>query len=173
MACVWFPNLPLCNPGVLIQSQTLMKTETSHIRAKNPCSYKPPISTAQVSKATQKMLVFQGFNNQAEASRSHPELITITQIKSTLLCAVLSHSVVSNSLHPVDCSPPGSSVHGDSPGKNTGVDCHALLQGIFPTQESNPGLPHCRLILYHLSQQQSLFMSLLTFIKFLAERFLF
>ena len=36
---------------------------------------------------------------------------------------------------------PGSSVHGDSSGKNTGVGCHALLQGIFPTQGSNPGLP--------------------------------
>ena len=43
--------------------------------------------------------------------------------------------------HPMDCSPPSSPVHGDSPGKNTGVDCHALLQGIFPTQGSNPGLP--------------------------------
>ena len=32
---------------------------------------------------------------------------------------------------PVDCSPPGSSVHGDAPGKNTGVGCHALLQGIY------------------------------------------
>ena len=31
---------------------------------------------------------------------------------------------------PIDCSPPGSSVHGDSPGKNTGVGCHALLQGM-------------------------------------------
>ena len=38
--------------------------------------------------------------------------------------------------NPTDCSPPGSSVHGDSPGKNTGVGCHALLQGIFPTQGS-------------------------------------
>ena len=38
----------------------------------------------------------------------------------------------------VNCSPPGSSVHGDSPGENAGVDCHALLQGIFPTQGSNP-----------------------------------
>ena len=42
------------------------------------------------------------------------------------------------------CSPPGSSVHEDSPGKNTGVGCHALLQGIFPAQGSNPGLPHGR-----------------------------
>ena len=41
---------------------------------------------------------------------------------------------------PMDCSPPGSSVHGNSPGKNTGVGCHAFLQGIFPTQGSNPGL---------------------------------
>ena len=56
---------------------------------------------------------------------------------------------------PVDCSLPGCSVHSDSPGKNTGLGCHALLQGIFPTQGSNPGLPHCRWILYHLSHQGS------------------
>ena len=53
------------------------------------------------------------------------------------------------------CSPPGSSVHGDSPGKNTGVSCHALLQEIFPIQGSNPGLLHCRWILYCLSHQGS------------------
>ena len=56
---------------------------------------------------------------------------------------------------PMGYSPPGSSVHGDSPGKNTRVDCHALLQGIFPTQGSNPGLPHWGQILYHLSHQES------------------
>ena len=39
----------------------------------------------------------------------------------------------------------------DSPGKNTGVGCHALLQRIFPTQGSNPGLLHCRQILSHMS----------------------
>ena len=55
--------------------------------------------------------------------------------------------------NPMDCSPPGSSVHGDSPGKNTGVGCHALLQGIFPTQGSKPGLLHCRQTLYCLSHQ--------------------
>ena len=49
---------------------------------------------------------------------------------------------------PMDYSPPGSSVHGDSPGKSTGLDCHALLQGIFPTQGLNLGLWHCRQILY-------------------------
>ena len=41
----------------------------------------------------------------------------------------------------MDCSLPGSSVHGDSPGKN-GVGCCALLQGIFPAQGSNPCLLH-------------------------------
>ena len=40
------------------------------------------------------------------------------------------------------CSPPGSSVHEDSPGKNTGVGCHFLLQGIFLGQGSNPQLLH-------------------------------
>ena len=53
---------------------------------------------------------------------------------------------------PALCDPlPGSSVHGDSLGKKTRVGFHALLQGIFPTEGSNPGLPHCRQVLYHLS----------------------
>ena len=43
----------------------------------------------------------------------------------------------------------------NSPGKNTGVGCHALLQGIFLTQGSNPGLLHFGKILYHLSHQGS------------------
>ena len=38
-----------------------------------------------------------------------------------------------------------------SPGKNTEVGSHSILEGIFPTKGSNPGLPHCRQILHHLS----------------------
>ena len=57
--------------------------------------------------------------------------------------------------NPMDCSLPGSSVHGDSLGKNAGVGCQFLLQGIFPTQESKPGLLHCRQILYQLSYEGS------------------
>ena len=53
----------------------------------------------------------------------------------------------------MDCSLRGSSDHADSPGKNTGVGCHVLLQGIIPTQGLNPGLRHCRQILYCLSHQ--------------------
>ena len=70
-------------------------------------------------------------------------------------CAGLSRSVISTLGNPMDCSPPGSSVHGDSPGKNKGVGCHALFQGIFPTQGSNPCLLHCRQIVYCLSHQES------------------
>ena len=56
---------------------------------------------------------------------------------------------------PMDCSLPGSAVHGDSPGKNIRVGCHALLKGIFPTQGLNPGPLHCQRILCHLSHQGS------------------
>ena len=56
---------------------------------------------------------------------------------------------------PRDCSPPGSSVHGDSPGKSTGVGCHLLLRGIFLTHGSNLGLLQCRQILYCLSHRGS------------------
>ena len=51
---------------------------------------------------------------------------------------------------PMDCSPSGSSVHGDSLSMNTGLGCRSLLQGIFPNQGSTPGLLHCRWILCHL-----------------------
>ena len=50
------------------------------------------------------------------------------------LCAVLSHSVVSDSCYSMDYSPPDSSVHGDSPGKNTGVGCP------LPEDLPNPGI---------------------------------
>ena len=49
--------------------------------------------------------------------------------------------------NPMDCSPPGSSVHGILPGKNTGMGSHFLLQGIVPTQGLNPAVLHCRQIL--------------------------
>ena len=55
----------------------------------------------------------------------------------------------------MNCSWPGSSAHGDSPGKDIGVGCHALLQGVFSTQESNLGLLHHRRILYQLSHKGS------------------
>ena len=53
------------------------------------------------------------------------------------------------------CDPHGLYRPWNSPGQDTGVGRHSLLQGIFPTQESNPGLPHCRWILYQLSHKAS------------------
>ena len=80
-------------------------------------------------------------------------LSSVTRLPSYPICAVLSRLVVSDSLRPHNCSLPGSSVHGDSPGKNTGLSCHFLLQGIFPNPGLKPGLLHCRQILYHLTHQ--------------------
>ena len=61
-----------------------------------------------------------------------------------------SHSVMSDSLGPHGLYSPWN-----SPGENTGMGSHSLLQRIFPTQGLNPGLPHCRWILYQLSHQGS------------------
>ena len=61
----------------------------------------------------------------------------------------------SDSFRPHGLQPAKFLVCGDSPGKNTGVGCHTLFQQIFPTQGSNPGLLHCRQILYCLSHQGS------------------
>ena len=71
-------------------------------------------------------------------------LFTVHFCSLLILTLCLSHSVISL-CKPMNCSWPGSSVHGDSPGKNSGVGRHALLQGIFPAQGSNPHLlclPH-------------------------------
>ena len=76
--------------------------------------------------------------------------------KSVLSAKCLVAQLCPTLRNPMDCSPLVSSVHGDSPGKNIGVGCHALLQGIFPTQGLNPGLLHCRRILYHQSHQEAL-----------------
>ena len=61
-----------------------------------------------------------------------------------------SHSVLSDSLRPHGLYSPWN-----SPGQNTGLGNRSLLQGIFPTKGLNPGLPHCRWILYQLSYQKS------------------
>ena len=57
---------------------------------------------------------------------------------------------MSDSLQPHQLEPPKLFCPWDSPGKNIGVGCHSLLQGIFPTQRLNQYLLHCRQILYQL-----------------------
>ena len=69
---------------------------------------------------------------------------------SSLFLESESHSVMSDSLRPHGLYSPWN-----SPGQNTGVGSLCLLQGIFPTQGSNPGLLHCRWIFYQLSHKGS------------------
>ena len=70
----------------------------------------------------------------------------------TTLC--VSYSVVCDSLQPHGLWPDRLLCPWDSPGKNTGVDCHSFLQRNFPNQGSNSGLLHCRQVLYHLSYRE-------------------
>ena len=89
----------------------------------------------------------------------HTKISTFPFLLSTYslgFCSVAS--LVSTLCDPRDCSPTPPSrllCPWASPGKNTGVGCHALLQGIFPTQDSNMHLLHCRQILYPMSHPGS------------------
>ena len=67
------------------------------------------------------------------------DIVQSIQLELHLCCVAQCYTTLCN---PMNC---GSSVHGNSPGKNTGVGCPALLQGIFPTQGSIPDILHCRL----------------------------
>ena len=69
------------------------------------------------------------------------------------VCVCVTCSVVSNSLRPHGLKPTRLLCPWDFPGKNPGVGCHSLLQGIFPTQGLNPGVLDCRQILYCLRHQ--------------------
>ena len=82
-------------------------------------------------------------------------LIEWSQVWKGGCCAVLSCTVMSDSLQPHGLWPARLLCPWDSPGKNTGVGCHVFFQGIFPTQGLNPDLLHCRQILYHLSHQRT------------------
>ena len=80
--------------------------------------------------------------------------MSISLLMCVVLCLVAQLCLLL--CDPMDyCILPGSSVHGDSLGKNiwSGLPCPP--PGNSPTQGLNPGLPHCRQILYHLSHQES------------------
>ena len=75
----------------------------------------------------------------------------------------VTHSVMSDSLRPNELQPARLLCPWNSPGKNSGLGSHSLLQGIFPRSLKlkglNPSLPNCRWILYHLSHQEALSIS--------------
>ena len=66
--------------------------------------------------------------------------VTAKQYCIPICCPCVSHSVMSDSLQPHGLQPPRLLCPWNFPGKNTGMGCHSLLQGIFPTQELNSGL---------------------------------
>ena len=141
-----------------------------HIQSSSSCS----VITGHEHKGKTSLVAFhilqhyEGWQLKQEKSRASHKNKTSPSLRSAawcsslklylFICAVISHSFMFDSLQPhwLLCPwPTRLPVHGDSPGKNTGVSCHALLQRIFPTQGSNPGLPHCRWIFYRQSHQGS------------------
>ena len=74
---------------------------------------------------------------------------------STVLCCAWSLSCVQCFVTPWTVAHQAPLFMEISPGKNIGVGCHALLQGMFPTQGSNPGLSHCSWLFYQLSHEGS------------------
>ena len=110
---------------------------------KDPFKKKLPENGLYLNMAMQGSSVVEKLNAWAsELGKRGPRL--------ALMCV---YPVVSDSVTPWPVH--GSSVHEDSPDKNTGVGCHTLLQRIFQTQGSNSGLLPCRQILYCLSHQES------------------
>ena len=91
-------------------------------------------------------------------------------IKTTLSCCCVNHSVMSDSLRPHGLQPTRLLRPWDFSGKDTGVGCHVLLQGIFLTQGQNPGLLHCRRILYHMSTREAHIIQQFHFWKFHLKR---
>ena len=80
----------------------------------------------------------------------------VSKVRAVKCVYMLSHSMVSASLWSYGLWPARLLCPWDSPGKNTGVGCHFLLQGIFLTQGLNPCLLHCRWILYHWATGEAL-----------------
>ena len=108
-----------------------------------------------ISRVIQELRLIFNYGSQGHSFHLYPAVRQRTRgwERHAILCIfALSYLTLCD---PMDCSPPCSSVYGDSPGKNTGVSCHSLLQGVFPTQGSNPSLLHCRQSLFHLSYQES------------------
>ena len=99
------------------------------------------------------LINFQGFIKRQKYLQKILKQCSVTsphpQYAANAAAAAQSFRLCPTLCNPMDCSLPGSSIHEESPGKNTGVGGHALLQGIFPTQGSNLGLLHCGQILYH------------------------
>ena len=114
---------------------SLASADSCDVNATTVVNFKPPACGQW--KWGSKEIGKTGSCKPARVSRN----VQVVQVK-WVSCSVVSHSLQPHGLH----SP------WSFPGQNTGVGNHSLFQGIFPTQGSNSGLPHCRWILYQLSQ---------------------
>ena len=136
-------NQPLYNPVSCVQC--LIRTCSSHYRCPGPDGLVPCLLQINCSSLLCPWLL---------TCQTSPWSWKWTWLHQD--CAVFLVAQWCPALcDPMDYRLPGSSVHGDSPGKNSGVGCHASLQGTFPIPGSNPGLPHCRQIPYCLSHQEA------------------
>ena len=97
----------------------------------------------------QQILLTQGLNPCLLCLLYYGWILYLLSLRGAPAAAAAAAAATAKSLqscltlcHCIDCSSPGPSVLGDSPGKNTGVGCHALLQGIFQTQGLNLRLLH-------------------------------
>ena len=113
-------------------------------------SWKPPFQPLTLARA-------KGVKNPQNRSRSGTKANVITASANhpshKFLKWSVSHSVASNFLQPHGLQPTQLPYPWSSPGKNPGMGCHFLVQGIFSTQRLNLGLPRCRQFLDHLSHQ--------------------
>ena len=127
-------------------NRVLLREHTGHSKHPLPTTQEKFYTwTSQMVNTEIRLMIFFAAEDREALYSQHKQEreLTVAQIMSSLLQSV-SHSVVSNSLWPMVCPRNPS-------GKNTGVGCHFLLQGIFPTQGSNSHLLrllHCRQIFF-------------------------
>ena len=122
-------------------------------------TWQPPSNVLQTAAGDLSPRGFKSEENvymrttQATNDKKSQRMLAQTLCVCVYVCVCVSHSVVSNSLQPHGLRFTRLLCPWASPGKNTGVGWHTLLWGIFLSQGSNLGLPHCRQTLYHLSHQ--------------------
>ena len=136
-------SIGICNSFSRVAATNLMAYNKRNLYSHSSEHQKSEIKGRQgctSSKGSREGIIFATFSN--SLVWACVVLCLVTQSSPTL-CDSMDWSLL------------GCSVHRDSPGKYTGGGCHALLQGIFPNQGSNPGLLHCRWIIYRLSHQGS------------------
>ena len=149
LSCSYFPRawpmLGFIHFFLIQREKEQQEGETSVIRStvKSEASER----RAMITPALREALTKQGESPQELLQYYAVECSECMHTKSLQSCLTLCD--------PMDCGPLGSCPW-DSSGKNTGVGCHFLLQGIFPPQGSNPQLLHCRRILYRWATGEAL-----------------